>query len=297
MPHRTTRTLALLALAGAAGLAPTHGAAAADTPRDAEYVSLGDSYVAVGSNLNTYNRDPDCGTAPDNVGHLVAAQLHGVSFDDRACGGADTSDITSTTTRSDPQIDGLSPKTRYVSISLGGNNDNVFGEIVNNCLMASHPADTCTPQFRADEARKLDDLGQTLDSAYTAIRTKAPNATIIVLGYTRILPDSVQGCFAAPMITQSLVDIGNDLQHQLDDVVTAAARRAGFVMVNQWDAQDDHHSICAPLGQTYVSMTGLLPTEQGTPVHPTIQGRRYAAQLIAHAFLATTNTRQTTPTG
>ncbi|AHH19557.1 putative hydrolase [Nocardia nova SH22a] len=291
MPHRPTRTLALLALAGAACLASGNHLALADAPPSAEYVSLGDSYTAIGSLLSTVAPNPGCASAPDNVGHLVAAQLPGVSFDDRACGGADTSDITSTTVRSGPQIDGLSDETRYVSISLGGNNENFFGEILENCMMAEHPIDTCTPQFQADEDRLLDNLGQSLDSTYAAIRAKAPNATIVVLGYTRILPDTIQGCFAAPKLTQSMVDIGNALQHRLNDIIGDAAQRAGFIMVNQWDRQDAYHSVCAPLGQTYVSMTGMLPTELGAPVHPTIQGRLYAAQLIAHAFLAASNTR------
>lgn len=215
----------------------------------------------------------DCAQAGDDVGHLVAAQLPGVTFTDLACGGT-TADLVENTSTA------LSPATRYVSISTGGNNEDFFMDLLQNCFVT---AATCTPQVRQEAEDKLDRLGARLDSTYATVRAAAPTAEIVVLGYLRLLPDRAAGCIVDVTLGQDVVDFGNHIQHRLNDEVARAAERAGFTMVNRW--QDGTNSVCAPDGQRHVSITGLGPGDEALPYHPTITGRRYAAGLIVDAFL------------
>ncbi|MEV4128045.1 GDSL-type esterase/lipase family protein [Nocardia sp. NPDC049707] len=237
-----------------------------------EYVSLGDSFISVGSYLTT-SMNSDCAQASDDVGHLVAAQLPGIGFTDLACGGTPANLV-------EKSADGLSPATRYVSLSTGGNKDDFYMGLLQNCFTSGI---NCTPEFRQESEAKLDRLGASLDSAYAAVRAKAPNAKVVVLGYLRLLPDRSAGCVIDLTMGQDIVDFGNRIQYRLNDEVGKAAERAGFTMVNKW--QDGHNSVCAPYGQRHVSITGIGPGDEALAYHPTITGRRHTAALIVDAFL------------
>ncbi|NEW47988.1 SGNH/GDSL hydrolase family protein [Nocardia cyriacigeorgica] len=266
-----TRGLATAALV--LGLSASAVASAQPAPASgSEYVSLGDSFISVGSYLTT-SMTSDCAQASDDVGHLVAAQLPGVGFTDLACGGT-TADLVEKSSAA------LSPATRYVSISTGGNNEDFYMGLLQNCFIT---ATNCTAQARQEADDKLDRLGARLDSTYATVRAAAPNATIVVLGYLRLLPDRAAGCIVEMTMGQDVVDFGNRIQRRLNDEVARAAERAGFVMVNRW--QDGANSVCAADGQRHVSITGVGPGDEALAYHPTITGRRYTAGLIAEAFL------------
>ncbi|MEV0033943.1 hypothetical protein [Nocardia sp. NPDC050793] len=66
-----------------------------------------------------------------------------------------------------------------------------------NCLSGSN----CSAEVRRAAEAKLDRLPASLDATYALIRAKAPNATVVVLGYHRILPDTIAGCFIDAMLT------------------------------------------------------------------------------------------------
>ncbi|WP_344785631.1 SGNH/GDSL hydrolase family protein [Gordonia caeni] len=269
--------LCALTLALSFGWAAPAAAMPDPGPRGAEYVSLGDSFVASGS-MSTATGEA-CGQATDNVGRLVAQRMRGVSFADWACGGADTADFTEVTDKG-PQIRGLSEKTKYVSISIGGNDENLFGGVVQDCLVGA----LCTEQHTRAALDKLDRLGPKLDRVYAAVRESAPNAKVVVLGYLRLLPDTPAGCFADVVTGPSVVRFANRLQAGLNGTIAEAAERAGFTMVNQEPPAG--RSMCAPDGRRYVSLTGVGPRDAGVPIHPTLAGRKYTARLIADALAA-----------
>jgi len=276
-----TRTACAIA-ALTALLHPTVATAAPiDDTVDAEYVSLGDSYAAAGSFLTLSDplprRATTCVNSSDDIGHLVAEQM-GVSFEDAACNGASTVDIISGSTLG-LQTDALSDATKFVSLSIGGNDDDLFGELQETCFLYAF---TCTQEARDDIERKLDALGPRLDVAYAAVRSHAPNAQVVVAGYPRIFPDDADGCFMDVVATQEGVDYLNHVQDRLNGEIAAAAERAGFSMVARWG--DGSNSICAPDGQRHVSLTGVGPSDNGIPLHLTLLGRQHQADLIVREF-------------
>ncbi|MEZ5210802.1 SGNH/GDSL hydrolase family protein [Gordonia sp. (in: high G+C Gram-positive bacteria)] len=266
---------AVSALALGAILAP-HAAAMPDpAPRSGQYVSLGDSFVAAGS-IATSDSD-GCSQAVDDVGHLVAARLPGVRFADWACSGAATGDVT-TAGSMGPQIRGLGPRTEYVSLSIGGNDGNLFADLIQDCLVGAF----CTPEVEKDAMAKIDILGPRLDATYAAVRKAAPNAQVVVVPYLRILPDDPRACFADVLMGDVAVQRANRVQMRLNKTITQRAERAGFTVVDPNTAPG--HSMCAPDGARWVSLTGVGPGDDGVPIHPTLAGRKHVAKLVAAAF-------------
>lgn len=275
-----TAAFALIATAGAL-LSTGIGTASAEArSTGAEYVSIGDSFIGNGSIARQFTSTgfSTC-TAEDNVGHLTAALLPGVTFADWSCGGSDTDDITEATDKG-PQIRGLSAKTKFVSVSIGGNDEDFFLDIVTHCLVQVG----CTKSFQDNTFAKLERLPARLDKAYSSIREHAPNAHVVVLGTLRVLPDKADGCFVQTTAGQSSVDFANRAQRQLNETMARVAERHGFTAVNVWS--DGSRSMCAADGQRYLSLTGVGPGDYGIPVHPTLAGRRYTASLIADSFKA-----------
>src|SRR5690625_3862221 len=139
----------LLAAAAAAAVGGTALVAApASAAEPAEYVSLGDSFISVGSYATTA-LGTDCAQATDDVGHLVARQMPGTTVADLACGGTSSDMVEKASGR-------LSPATKYISISTGGNDNDFYADLITNCLITSV---TCTPEARRDAHAKLDELG------------------------------------------------------------------------------------------------------------------------------------------
>ncbi len=184
-PRRSAlcRSTAVVALAASVLVESADASTGAETPT--EYVSLGDSYAAVGSLPAT---SADTCQANDNVGHMVARRL-AVSFTDLSCRGVDTATVMTTARRLD-RHGTLGPTTRLVTVSVGGNDGNLFNDLT-PCLWAV----TCTSAVRASLAGRVDSLPPNLDHAYSDIRAAAPNARVVVVGYLAILPDSARGCF------------------------------------------------------------------------------------------------------
>ena len=272
--------LLLFAVAGMCLSTASPAAAAPENPfhrTGAEFVALGDSYIDTGSYSSLI--PGSCTQATDSVARLIAARMPQTSFGDWGCGGADTHDITQMSAMG-PQIDGLSDDARYVAVSIGGNDESLFGDLIHDCFIAA----TCTPPVRAAAQDKLTRLPQRLDAAFTAIRHHAPNAKTVVLGYLKILPDDPGSCFVDPIAGRTGIAFGNSVQKELNDTVAKAATHAGFIFVDPTSPGD--HSICAPLENRYVTLTGLEPGDNGTPFHPTSLGREYMA---AKAFTAMTS--------
>ncbi|MGW0637538.1 SGNH/GDSL hydrolase family protein [Nocardia salmonicida] len=268
----------LLATAGLL-LSPTalSSAAPADPSHrpDAEFVAIGDSYIDSGSFAGSLIGP--CIQATDSVARLIAAKMPQTSFGDWGCGGAVTADITQVSPMG-PQVDGLSAATEFVAVSIGGNDENLFVSVISNCFMAA----TCTQAVRDRAADALTRLPARLDAAYAAIRQHAPNAEVAVLGYLNILPEDPTGCFIDPIAGPTAIAFNIRTQKALNDTVAAATDRAGFTFVDPDSGGD--HSICAPVGQRYVSLVGLEPGEGGTFFHPTRLGREYMAAKAYEAL-------------
>jgi lysophospholipase L1-like esterase len=223
------RLLAAIAIATVVTfLAPTAPAQAAAPP----YVALGDSYSSGTGTRSYINDGTSCQRSTYAYPSLLAAQK-GYALNFRACSGAKIPDVTNT------QLSALSSATRYVTISVGGN-DAGFADVLTECA---------TPWWAGDCNGAIDDarafinntLPGRLSTLYSSIRSKAPNARVVVVGYPRIFmgEDCNAGTWFSPD-EQSRLNSTADL---LNSKLSAAASARGFGWANP-TSRFIGHAVC-----------------------------------------------------
>lgn len=243
----STRRLTLLSMALGAALAGglTLPATAAAPP----YVALGDSYSS-GTGTRQYLADgTSCQRSARAYPALVAA-AKGYALDLRACSGATVADVTRT------QLGALSSATRYVTISVGGN-DAGFAPVLTECAMPGWMSD-CNGAIDGAEAVINRQLPRTLDALYDQIRSRAPKAEVVVVGYPRIFMG--EDCDAFTWFSPHEQSRLNAVADRANSVLAAAASRAGFTFSNPTSAFVGHavcdgpewlNGLSIPIGESY----------------------------------------------
>ncbi|MFE9098128.1 SGNH/GDSL hydrolase family protein [Streptomyces sp. NPDC007264] len=242
----------------AAACTVTGAASAQATPRTAAtgYVALGDSYssgVGTGSYLNS---SAGCLRSARAYPALWAAAHAPSSFSFTACNGARTSDVLA------KQLGPLGTRTGLVSITVGGS-DSGFGDVMTTCVLRGNTA--C--QSVVAEARSYMDrtLPHDLDRLYTAIRSKAAAAHVVVLGYPRLYRLKGTCVAGLPEAARSAV---NDAVDNLNSVIAKRAADHGFTFADVAPAFSGHE-ICS--GSPWLrSVNWLAPVES---YHPTVLGQ------------------------
>jgi len=139
------------------------------------YVALGDSYSSGVGTKSFY--ETTCKRSEYAYPRLIARDRAGTSLTFKACSGATTSSVTS------EQLGALSSTTNIVTITVGGN-DAGFGPIVSSCALPWPWS--CEAELTEAERFVTTTLPGRLGTLYAAIRSRAPNATVIVLDYPRL---------------------------------------------------------------------------------------------------------------
>jgi lysophospholipase L1-like esterase len=167
---------------------------------DHQYVALGDSYSAGDGAVlpNKKGQDyPDSCHRTRQAYPPLAARAIGMTLKDEACSGATTEDVLS------KQLGPLAPDTKLVSITIGGNDAELFGyNGLVGCLLSptaklikQSPSDwfaSCEHRLRGKIASGLRTLKSKLVSVYRAIEQRAPHARLLVLEYPNPFPPAVE---------------------------------------------------------------------------------------------------------
>jgi hypothetical protein len=276
------RRLTFACLAGAlAGLAAPGAAPAA------QYVGLGDSYSA-GPAIPLYEQPWGCLKSTNNYAHLAASKL-GQTLDDVSCSGAETEDMTQTQGvtpgPNPPQFNALDASTRTVSIHIGGN-DIGFSSIAQDCF-DSTPANQGTPCQDKYVVGGVDEVSQRI--AETApkvaetiqgIRTRAPNARVIVLNYPAIFPHSGGGCWPLLPVSDGDVPWLRAKQEELNAMVGNAAISGGATLIDVYSASRGHDACALP---PFRWVEPLVPASPAAPVHPNLLGMLAMADMVVAA--------------
>jgi lysophospholipase L1-like esterase len=266
------------------GLALPVPAASADDPLD--YVAMGDSYSAASGVLPL---DPaafvGCLRSTRNYPHVLAAQLD-ARLTDVTCGAADTGDFAEAQYPGvAPQLDALSADTDLVTMTIGGNDSGVFLDAILQCgtLGAAHLGlgNPCQRQYGSSfEDTVRGTTYPALVAALQAVRDRAPNARVAILGYPWIVPPA-RGCFPVLPIARGDVPYLYSLQTTLNDAVRRAAEATGATYVDLGPASTGHDA-CQPLGTRWVEP--VVTTTNPVIVHPNALGERQMA-AVARAQL------------
>ena len=125
-----------------------------------------------------------------------------------------------------------------------------------------------------------------LVATYTAIRGRAPNARLVVLGYPRLFPKGsgdaavpVGNCSALNAISSREAGYLNHLLASFDAAIAAAAAQAGATYIDAQEALDGHEERCD--GQSWLNHLSLHPSLQQASFHPNGNGYRRLAAVAA----------------
>ena len=233
----------------ALGAALVGGLATPATAAAPSYVALGDSYSS-GTGTRDYLADgTDCQRSARAYPSLVAASS-GYALDFRACSGATIPDVVGT------QLGALTAGTSYVTISVGGN-DAGFAPVLTECAQPGWMSD-CDGAIDGAEAVINGRLPAALDSLYSQIRSRAPQARVVVVGYPRIFMG--EDCNAFTWFSPAEEARLNAVADQANSVLAAAAGRAGFRFANPTSAFTGHavcddpewlNGLSNPIGESY----------------------------------------------
>jgi lysophospholipase L1-like esterase len=272
----------LATLCALLGIPASAGAQAMAAPR--HYVALGDSYTA-GPLIPVQRIDPiGCERSTSNYPSRLAAALNIHDFTDVSCSGAKTENMTAAQSvlllgTNPPQFNALRPDTDLVTLTISGN-DIGFTEIVYTCGRVAFRDPFGNPCEREATAGGGDLYAQRIEAAapkvarvIEGIHQRSPHATVLLVGYLRILPPT-EGCYPLFPIARGDVRYLDGLEHQLTDMLASQAFRHDAFFVDSY-ARSLGHDACHLPGVKWVE--GPVPTSPAAPVHPNALGMQAAA--------------------
>jgi lysophospholipase L1-like esterase len=252
---------------------PTANGHAIKTTR---YVALGDSYSsAAGVAPFVTDAPATCSRSLLNYAHDIAAQTMPSSFTDVTCSGAKTSDLLSSQAPGvAPQLEAVTKATRLVTMTIGGNDENVFVDSFFGCAAISVTdvlGNPCQQKYGSTFTDEI--VNQTyphLVATLTAVRKEAPAATVVILGYPQILPDTGElSCYPSMPISMGDVPWLNHEGDVLNGVIRQAARQTGARFVDMAPSSAGHDA-CEPASQRWIEPA--IGPINAFPVHPNATG-------------------------
>ena len=289
---------ATLAATAALAAAPTHVPGAGEPGSGAgsgqaaaaaevrEYVALGDSFTSgplVPQTLAAFG----CFRSTRNYPALLAEAMDVRRFTDVSCAGADTTDMRSPQPAGfaavPPQLSALSAGTDLVTIGIGGNDFGLFGRLVATCpqLRASEPGgDPCRSYLAAAAGpaplQVLDRTRARTADVLDAVRRRAPEAEVLVVGYPRIAPPrgTCTGVLPFAEGDYAFLDL---VQRRLNAALRQAARSAHAGFVDTYRASRGHDA-CA--GERAWVNGQRTDTSRAQSYHPFGSYMRAVADLV-----------------
>jgi lysophospholipase L1-like esterase len=259
-----------------------------ELPEGAEYVALGSSYAA-GPGLGS--RAPDsprlAGRSTRNYAHVLAERLK-LRLTDVSFSGATIAQILGTERGATPtpQIDAVTPDTRLVTLTGGGNDLGYIGYLVTASLPSLVRTITGGNKRIAelsDEAgfrRKSSTLGDNLMALIDGIRARAPKVTIAITDYLALLPPE-NGLPANPLQRDD-VERGRRYWNGVNLALRQVSARESVVFADVATASATHHAWSDdPWTERFVLLGG-----KAAAYHPTRDGMIAVADTLEAALSA-----------
>ncbi len=261
-------------------------AASATTPRN--YVALGDSYTAdPGVSGLASGISPLCIQSSADYPHLVGA-ARGLNTTDVSCSGATSSDMTSSQYPGvAPQFDALSSAASVVTVGIGGNDNNLFVGALVSCGITDLPdflniGAPCQFLFGNTFANAIASDASTIGGVIRGIHARAPGATVFVVGYSDILPQS-GNCYPKMPLTSGDTTYLNGVEKDLNAMLSSEATANNATFVDTYTPSIGHDACKSGTNQW---VNAIVATNGGISVHPTPSGVAETTTLVAAALAA-----------
>lgn len=227
------------------------------------YTALGDSYASgTGSGGTVLNSS--CDRRASAYPYLISQARANTNLTFAACTGATTTDVMNN------QISSVTSSTNVVTVQIGGN-DIGFANMILQCTFLN-----CTSSLVTTQNTIKTSLPGKLNTVYNAIKSRAPNAAVTVVGYPN--PAGTKTCISALGITSSEEAGITTTATVLRDTIKATATAAGF---NFADAIPSFvgHDVCSSSpwlnGFTFAS----------TSYHPNVSGQKLGLTPLVRSFV------------
>lgn len=220
------------------------------------YVALGDSYAS-GVGAGSYTSESgSCQRSTNAYPALYATNIRPASYQSVACSGATTTTLINT------QLSALSSTTTLVSVTIGGN-DVGFANIMTTCVL--YGTTECVAAVQAAEDKARAQLTGLLNNVYNGIKTRAPNARVVVVGYP-VFYQLGTFCLGLSATSRAKINEGINL---VDDITRSAAVAHGFKFA---DVRSSFvgHQLCS-YGEKWLH--ALNYANLGISYHPTAAGQ------------------------
>jgi lysophospholipase L1-like esterase len=246
-----------------------------------DYVALGSSFAA-GAGLGKLEEGSPllCARSINGYPQQLARMLR-LSIVDMSCGGAVTKNLPkSGQFFQGPQIRTITPETRLVTITAGGNDIGYIGDL---SLLAGRKDKTLFGWLvrstwkgpKTAEGRDWAGLEAELTATLKAIHEKAPDAKVVVATYPTILPPG--GTCARLGLTAGEAALMRNVGDRLAATTRAAAQKGGAGVVDMNALGTAHHACSqTPWVRGWTNASGA-------PFHPTLAGAEATARAVSEA--------------
>lgn len=226
------------------------------------YVALGDSYTAAPGE-GPGNVAP-CNRSDDNYPHLLAQEID-ATLDDVSCSGATLDDLTSAQAAGvAPQVDAVTPSTRLITLGIGGNDLDLTG-FATQCASGGD-CNAAASQLLG----RITALGQRLIGVVAQLRSRAPSARVVLVGYPLIV---AEGCSEAPVSDQDvalLVKVNTALDRAL-----SSAAHTSHVGYADLLTPSKGHDICG--AEPWIAG---ISGDGAQPLHPKAAEQKAVAAVV-----------------
>jgi lysophospholipase L1-like esterase len=196
------------------------------------YVALGDSYSS-GTGTRDYSLNSTCQRGPYAYPALIKADRPGTNLNFVACSGATTTDVMNN------QIASVVSTTNIVTITIGGN-DAGFSSVITKC--AEPWPVSCDGDITNAQNFINNTLPGRLNTVYSAIKSRAPSARVVVLGYPRLFMGV--DCNALTFFSSAEMTRLNTTADIMKNVISARAAAYGFTFKDPIPAFTGH-AVCS----------------------------------------------------
>jgi lysophospholipase L1-like esterase len=213
-----------------------------------------------------------CGRSNRNYPKLIAARFE-LKLVDVTCGAATISNVLDTPQgAAPPQINAVTPDTKLVTITVGGNDIAYNGTAV----ACGDPTSVCTAPAGLDAS--VASTRVALKTLIDKVKAAAPEATIVFVTYPREVPAD-KNC-PALSYTDKEAAIIRSMGEKLEALFVDVVKPTGVVFVDPYVAPGDHTG-CAPAAERWTA--GRIP-DDGFAYHPTALGHEVMAAMIVKAL-------------
>jgi lysophospholipase L1-like esterase len=260
--------------------APLSSGSIAKVPVSAQYVAMGSSFAS-GPGVN------------DNYARQVARSLN-LNLVDVSCGGATTNHVLNGWNELPPQIAALTLETRFVTVTIGGNDIGYISSLfVGSCTAEGVAGDAVKAACAGMRARMGAGRAQVptapdetkwalvetgLQKIAAEVKRRAPRARLIFVEYLTVVPAG-RKCAAMPLSSEA-VRSARDMAARLARVTQAVALKAGAEFLPVANLSRGHDA-CAKMPWT----TGFVPAVSApaggfVPYHPNLAGMTAVAKAL-----------------